>query len=117
MVGTASPPDDDVVSVGRRLPRLATVEPREGRKLFVRFDDGREKTVDLAPALESRRFYKPLREDGALFRSFRINEYRNAIEWNDALDFSAMGLEALPPSELTNDDFRSAVERQDRSEP
>lgn len=115
MSGTASIRDDDVVSVGRRLPRLAAVEPREGRKLFVRFDDGREKTVDLAPALESRRFYKPLREDDALFRSFRINEYRNAIEWNDELDFSAMWLETLPPAEFTNDDFRSAMEQLDQT--
>ncbi|WP_152534623.1 hypothetical protein [Martelella sp. AD-3] len=48
MMGTASIRDDDVVSVGRRLPRLAAIEPREGRKLIVRFDDGRKKTVDLA---------------------------------------------------------------------
>ncbi len=47
-MGTASIRDDDVVSVGRRLPRLAAIEPREGRKLIVRFDDGRKKTVDLA---------------------------------------------------------------------
>ncbi|PRX09964.1 UNVERIFIED_ORG: uncharacterized protein DUF2442 [Martelella mediterranea] len=115
MSGTASIREDDIVSVGRRLPRLTTVEPREGRKLFVRFDNGVEKTVDLAPALESRRFYKPLREDDALFRSFRINEYRNAIEWNDELDFSAMWLEALPPAEFSNDDFRNAMEQLDQT--
>ncbi|WP_319520189.1 DUF2442 domain-containing protein [uncultured Martelella sp.] len=115
MSGTASIREDDIVSVGRRLPRLTTVEPREGRKLFVRFDNGVEKTVDLAPALESRRFYKPLRKDDALFRSFRINEYRNAIEWNDELDFSAMWLEALPPAEFSNDDFRNAMEQLDQT--
>ncbi|TPW26355.1 DUF2442 domain-containing protein [Martelella alba] len=109
MRGTASTRDDDIIAVGKRLPRLERVEPREGRKLFVRFDDGTEKIVDLAPALESRRFYKPLRDDDALFRSFRISEYRNAIEWNDELDFSAMWLEALPPAEFSNADFCRAM--------
>lgn len=62
------------------MPPLNPVVHLEGRKLHIRFEDGREKTVDLAPALESRRFYKRSRGDDALFRSFRISEYRNAIE-------------------------------------
>lgn len=114
MSGIASIPDigdDDIISAGSPLPRLASVVPLEGRKLHVRFEDGREKTVDLAPALESRRFYKPLRGDDALFRSFRVSEYRNAIEWNDDLDFSAVWLEALPEAEFSNEEFRVAMDR------
>ncbi len=90
---------DEIVVAGNPLPRLASVLPLDGRKLRIRFEDGREKTVDLAPALESRRFYKPLREDDALFRALRISEYRNAIEWPGDLDFSALWLEALPEAD------------------
>lgn len=102
--------DEDIVFAGELLPRLAAVRVLEGRKLHVVFEDGREKTVDLAPALESRRFYIPLRDDDALFRSFRLSAYRDAIEWQNGLDFSALWLEKLPPIEFDNSDFRKAME-------
>lgn len=103
--------DDEIISAGAPLPRLAAAVPLDGRKLRVRFEDGREKTVDLAPALESRRFYKPLREDDALFRSFCISEYRDSIEWSGDLDFSALWLDALPEAEFSNEEFRAAMDR------
>jgi hypothetical protein len=103
--------DDEIVSAGAPLPRLASAVPLDGRKLRVRFEDGREKTVDLAPVLESRRFYKPLRDDDTLFRAFRISEYRDAIEWREDLDLSAVRLDALPEAEFTNAEFRAAMDR------
>ncbi|MBN9055223.1 MAG: DUF2442 domain-containing protein [Rhizobiales bacterium] len=103
--------DDEIISAGAPLPRLASVMPLDGRKLRVQFEDGREKTVDLASALESRRFYKPLRDNDDLFRAFRISEYRDSIEWNDDLDFSAVWLEALPEAEFSNEEFRAAMDR------
>jgi len=84
--------DDEIISAGAPLPRLASVMPLDGRKLRVQFEDGREKTVDLASALESRRFY-------------------NSIEWNDDLDFAAVWLEALPEAEFSNEEFRAAMDR------
>lgn len=110
MNGTASIPDDDIVSVGRELPRIAEAVALDGRKIKVTFTNGTSKTVDLTPALESRRFYIPLRDDDALFRSFRISEYADSLEWNDDLDFSALWLEALPSVEFSNEDFRRAME-------
>ncbi len=82
----------------------------DGRKLRVTFEDGRTKVVDLTAALESRRIYKRLREDDALFRSFRISDFRNALEWSDDLDFSALWLDALPSVEFSNADFRAAMD-------
>jgi len=111
MNGNASIQDDDIVSVGEPLPRLASAVPLDGRKIKVEFEDGRQKTVDLAPALESRRFYIPLRDNDDLFRSFRISEYRNAIEWSGDLDFSAAWLDRLPSVEFDNSDFRDAMEQ------
>lgn len=111
MSGIASMDDDDMISVGDPLPRLAAAVPLEGRKISVRFRDGREKIVDLAPALASRRIYIPLRADDALFRSLRVSEYGDAIEWSDDLDFSAIWLDRLPPVGMSNVEFREAVGR------
>lgn len=110
MNGNVSTRNDDVVSVGEPLPRLSRAVPLDGRKVRVTFDDGRTKVVDLAPILESRRFYIPLRDDDELFRSFRISDYRDAIEWSDDLDFSAVWLDKLPSIEFDNSDFRKAME-------
>jgi hypothetical protein len=111
MRGTASTLDDDIVSKGAPLPRITDAVPLDGRRIRVTFDDGLTKTVDLAPALESRRIFIRLRDDDALFRSFRISEYRNAIEWDDELDFSAVWLERLPPADFGNSEFRAAMEQ------
>ena len=42
---------------------------------------GETVAVDIAPILYSRRTYIPLRQDDALFRSLKVSEYGNAIEW------------------------------------
>jgi len=110
MSGNASIRDVDIVDAGNPLPRLVSAVPLEGRKVEVAFDGGRRKIVDLAPALESRRFYIPLRADDALFRSFSISGYGDAIEWSNGLDFSAVWLDRLPSIEFDNSDFRKAME-------
>jgi hypothetical protein len=109
--GNVSTHNDDVVSAGKPLPRIVSAIPIDGRKVHVKFSSGIEKTVDLAPALESRRFYIPLRDDEALFRSFKVSEYGDALEWNDDLDFSAVWLEALPAVDFSNEDFRKAMDQ------
>ncbi|MGW6778972.1 DUF2442 domain-containing protein [Brucella pseudogrignonensis] len=101
---------DDIITVGDKLPRLRSASPLDDRKVRVTFDDGETKIVDLAPALESKRVYLPLRTDDELFRSLHVSEYRNSIEWNDDLDFSAMWLKRLPSVEFSNVDFRNAME-------
>ncbi|PYE89733.1 DUF2442 domain-containing protein [Phyllobacterium leguminum] len=114
MNGTVSIPEDydenEIISVGAPLPRIREAIPLDGRKIQVTFDDGHTKTIDLAPALGSRRYFIPLRDNDELFRSFKIADYRNAIEWSDDLDFSAMGLDALPPVDFSNEDFRNAMD-------
>lgn len=110
MSGTVSIPENEIVSAGRELPRIAEATALDGRKVKVTFTNGITKVVDLAPALESRRFYMPLREDDALFRSFRISEYQDSLEWDGDLDFSAMWLESLPIAEFSNAEFRQAMD-------
>lgn len=110
MNGTASINDDDITSVGDPLPRIAEATPLDERKVRVTFDNGVTKVVDLAPALTSRRVYIPLRNDDALFQTLRVSEYRNAIEWDGGLDFSAIWLDMLPALDFDNEDFRAAMD-------
>jgi len=103
--------ENDMIKVGKPLPRIVRAVALEGRKIRVSFNNGQEKTVDLAPALNSYRIYIPLRDDDALFCSFHISEYGDAIEWSDELDFSAMWLERLPDISFSNADFKQAMEK------
>jgi hypothetical protein len=100
---------DEIVSVGAPLPRIGSAEPLDGRKVLITWRNGETKTVDLAPALASRRIYMPLRSDDALFQSLHVSEFGDAIEWDGGLDFSASWLERLPSVGFTNADFRAAM--------
>ncbi len=86
----------DIVVVGSPLPRIAGAEALEGRKVRITWRHGGTRIVDLAPALESRRIFTPLRKDDALFRRLRANEDGNAIQWGPDLEFSAVWLDRLP---------------------
>lgn len=106
----------DIITASAPLPRLAGAVPLEGRRVALVFRDGEAKTVDLMPALASRRIYIPLRHDDALFATLRVSDYGDAIEWNvgegkPALDFSALWLARLPAANFGNTDFRDAMDR------
>lgn len=112
MNGFASMNDEEIVFAGTPLPRIAAAEPLDGRHVHVRFTSGEEKTVDLAPALASRRIFIPLRTDDALFRRLSINEFGNALEWpGPDLEFPAVWLRDLPPATFSNTEFRDAMDR------
>jgi hypothetical protein len=81
----------------------------DGRTVSVTWLDGETKMVDLAPALASRRVYIPLRDDDTLFRTLRVSEFGDAIEWDGGLDFSAVWLESLPALGFSNAQFRAAM--------
>ncbi|CDZ30463.1 DUF2442 domain-containing protein [Neorhizobium galegae] len=103
--------DREIVTVGGPLPRIVDAELLDGRKVRIVWEDGETKVVDLAPALESRRIYIPLRHDDELFRQMRVSEYRNALEWpGEDLEFSAVWLAALPSITFDNGDFRNAMD-------
>src|SRR6186713_150931 len=80
----------EVISVGEPLPRIAGAVPLDGRKVKIMWRSGETSVVDLAPALASRRIYIPLRDNDELFKTLRVSEYGNAIEWDGGLDFSAV---------------------------
>lgn len=108
MNGSASM-NGDIITAGATLPRIADAQALDGRKVRVTWRSGEVKVVNLAPALESRRVYIPLRQDDALFQTLKVNEDGTAIEWSADLDFSAAWIDRLPADTFTNDDFREAM--------
>ncbi|TAD88031.1 MAG: DUF2442 domain-containing protein [Alphaproteobacteria bacterium] len=101
---------DDIIQVGAPLPRIAEAVALAERQVRITWATGEAVTLDLAPVLHSRRVYRPLREDDALFRSVRVSQYGNAIEWSDELDLSAVWLARLPSISFGNADFRRAMD-------
>jgi hypothetical protein len=57
-----------------------------GHKLFVTFDDGVEKLVDLGPHLDGE-IFEPLK-DVAYFRRFAVNPDLDTVTWENGADFS-----------------------------
>jgi len=92
------------------LPRLEHVRPLDGRRVLVVWKGGKQQTVDVSPALLSKRVFIRLRTDDELFRQMRVNEYGNAVEWPDGAELSAIWIERLAPASIDNDDFREAME-------
>lgn len=109
MNGTAST-NDDVVSVGRELPRLAAATIIDGRRVRVTWRNGDSVAVDLAPVLLSHRHFIPLRRDDELFETFRINEDGTALAWDGGVELSAIWISDLPRIGMENDEFRHIME-------
>lgn len=101
----------EIISAGEPLPRIRSAAALDGRQVAIVWRDGGRKTVDLAPALGSRRIYIPLRHDDNLFQTLRVSEYGDAIEWDGGLDFSAAWIDRLPAVDFGNADFRDAMSR------
>lgn len=103
---------DDIIAVGKALPRIAAVTALDGRRVRVTWRGGGEKIADLAPLLESRRIFIPLREDDALFRRMSVSAFGDAIVWpGPDLECSAVWLDRLPDDGFDNADFRAAMDR------
>ena len=68
------------------MPRLLKVEPREGYRIYVEYDDGASGEVDLSD-VAGRGVFK-VWEDRAFFERVHITPFR-AIGWSDELDICA----------------------------
>ncbi|HXT05552.1 MAG TPA: hypothetical protein VN715_01275 [Roseiarcus sp.] len=102
---------DEIITVGRAIPRIAKAVPLDGRLVEITWKNGGSKMVDLTAPFASRRVFIPLRDDDALFRTLRISEYGDALEWDGPdLEFPASWLDKLPDVNFSNEDFRKAMD-------
>ena len=111
---------DEIVEIGGPLPRLASIEPRTGHTVQVTWAEGsrggRTELVDLSPVIFVSAFYRPLRDDPALFATARLVDGGAAIEWGDRpvgdeLDMSAVTVARLAGEAMTNEEFRAFLQR------
>lgn len=109
MNGTASM-DDEIVSVGDPLPRLAAVTIVDGRRVRVTWRSGMSVTVDLDPVLQSHRHFIPLRGNDELFQTLRVNEEGTALEWDGGIELTALWIAKLPPVGMENAEFRQIMD-------
>ena len=108
----------DIVTVGRALPKLASVEPGNGRyDVQVTWAAGarvgRTDTVDLAPMIFTFKVFKPLRDGAMAFDTVRLGDYGASIVWpeNEDLDIGADAIEEMAEQIMTNEDFSSFLRR------
>jgi hypothetical protein len=66
-----------------RLVRVQEVEPLEGFRVRLRFEDGTQKEVDLEPYLHDP-IFEPVRRDMKMFRSVKVEE--GTIAWENGAD-------------------------------
>src|SRR5262249_44989663 len=69
----------------------------------------RTEKVDLAPLINSMKFYRPLRDDEALFQTVHIVDDGEVLAWgeNDAIDMAATSVVRLAEDMMTANDFRA----------
>ena len=73
---------------------------------------GRVDIVDLASVVMTLRFYRPLREDPALFSAVGVTEDGSALTWDDGrVDMSAATVERLAREAMSAEDFGAFLAR------
>jgi len=65
------------------LVRVRSVEPLEGFRVRLEFEDGAQKEIDLEPYLHGP-IFKPIRQDIRVFRSMKVEG--GTIAWENGAD-------------------------------
>jgi hypothetical protein len=111
MPGQDSILDDEIVSVGDPLPRLAAAMIIGDTRVRVTWRDGNSISLDLDPVLNSHRHFIPLRGNQELFQTLRVNEDGTALEWDDGIELSAYWIATLPAVGMDNAEFRQIMSK------
>lgn len=69
-----------------RFPKIKKVQPLEGKRLIVTFENNVKKIYDCSPLLKEEVF-KPLQND-LLFKDVRADKHGYGVIWSDELDLS-----------------------------
>ena len=68
------------------IPRIKTIESREGYKLFVVFDGGERVLYDVNEDIRDLSDFSVLKTETGLFDNFQVDESRTCVYWSDRVD-------------------------------
>jgi hypothetical protein len=94
------------------MPRIASIEVLRDLRVRVTWSAGirarRTDAVDLAPLINSLKFYRPLRENRELFQTAHLIEGGTIVAWgaDEEIDMAADSVEQLAEESMTANDFR-----------
>ena len=106
------------IDSGIAMPLIAGIHPVDAENRIVKVTwaggqrAGKTDVVDLSPLIDTHRFYRPLRNDPALFDTVHVVDNGEAVGWgDDSIDMSADSIERLAAETMTAEDFRAFLVR------
>jgi hypothetical protein len=107
---------NEMVDSGIPAARIANMRVTGDMRLAVDWAEGlragKSDEVDLAPAINSYKFYRPLRGNAALFDTAHLIDDGYAVAWGDGnVDMSADTIETLAQETMTPQVFAAFMER------
>jgi hypothetical protein len=108
--------ETEIVDTKIPLPRIAKIWVCGKLCLEVLWADGvragKTEEVDLSPAINSYKFYRPLRNNEKLFKTVHLIDEGNAVAWgSDDIDMSAETIETLAQETMSSEDFAAFIAR------
>ncbi len=103
----------DIVTVGRAIPKIASVEARKPFTLLVEWRTGDVEEIDVAPMITAYKVFRPLRDAPALFTQVKVDEYGSAVVWSDSMDLANYTLDRLAQVSrpMSREAFRAWMKR------
>lgn len=106
----------EIDDTGVPLPRMSQIQALPNFCLSVTWAEGSRAgaadVVNLAPVINSYKFYRPLRKNEELFRTVHLVDDGNAIAWGDGtIDMSAELIEDIADQTMRPQDFAKFLER------
>src|SRR5215510_11024446 len=100
------------------LPRISEIRALPDFRLAIVWAagsrTGRADFVDLAPVINTYKLYRPLRNNEELFRTARLVDHGNVVEWGDGtIDMPAELIKDLANEAMTPLDFAGFLRRND----
>ena len=68
------------------IPRIKKLQPKEGFRLLVVFDDGKRVIYDVNSDINDIPSYQDLRTINGLFNSVQLDASRTCVFWTDDID-------------------------------
>ena len=105
-----------IQDTGVRLPRISEIRVLSDFHLWIVWAEGsrtgRTDSVDLAPAINTYKLYRPLRNNEELFQTARLVDHGNVVEWSDGtINMSAELIEDIANEAMTPQDFATFLRR------